>query len=129
MTSEIFFVILVIFVFFDFLSLDRSVCCISVMASLSASQVRHIAKLARLTLSDVEVTRFTTELTGILQYIDMLGEVDTKTVEATAQVTGVTNRFRDDIITEPLATPDELLATSPLPTVDHQIETRSAHGS
>ncbi|HVW66423.1 MAG TPA: Asp-tRNA(Asn)/Glu-tRNA(Gln) amidotransferase subunit GatC [Candidatus Peribacteraceae bacterium] len=98
------------------------------MSSLTPDQVRHIAKLARLNLSDSEVARFTTELTGILQYIDMLGEVETKDVVATAQVTGLTNRFRDDVITDPLATPDALLATSPLPIVDHQIETPSAHG-
>ena len=99
------------------------------MAQLTPEQVRHIAKLARLTLSDAEVKKFTTELTSILKYVEMLGEVDTKNVEATAQVTGQTNSFREDkIYTKPLASPDALLSTSPLPIEEHQIETPSAHG-
>jgi len=99
------------------------------MTQLTKDQVRHIAKLARLNLTDPEVEKFTTELTSILKYIDMLGEVDTKNVEATAQVTGQTNSFREDkIYKTPLASPDELLAASPLPIASHQIETPSAHG-
>jgi aspartyl-tRNA(Asn)/glutamyl-tRNA(Gln) amidotransferase subunit C len=97
------------------------------MTTLTSTQVRHIAKLARLRLSDAEVEKFTTELTSILNYVDMLGEVDTKNVEPTAQVTGQTNSFRDDVV-ETRATPDDLLATSPLPISDHQIMTPSAHG-
>ena len=42
------------------------------MPSLTATQVRHIAKLARLSLSDDEVERFTKELTSILAYVDAL---------------------------------------------------------
>ena len=98
------------------------------MASLSHDQVRHIAKLARLQVSDAEVAKFATELTSILGYVDMLGEVDTQNVPATAQVTGLHNAFREDIIAKPLATREELLATSPLPIVDDQIQTPSAHG-
>lgn len=98
------------------------------MASLSADDVRHIAKLARLTLSEEEVGKYTTELTKILEYIDMLGSVDTKGIEPTAQVTGVTNSLRADVVTPPITSADALLSTSPLPVVDHQIETPSAHG-
>lgn len=99
------------------------------MTQLTKDQVRHIAKLARLRLSEDEVTKFTTELTSILKYIDTLQEVDTNGVEPTAQVTGQTNSLRPDVIrTEPLADPDGLLGTSSLPIVDHQIQTPSAHG-
>jgi aspartyl-tRNA(Asn)/glutamyl-tRNA(Gln) amidotransferase subunit C len=99
------------------------------MTQLTHDQVRHIAKLARLTLNDQEVEKFTTELTSILKYIDILSEVDTKGVEATAQVTGLCNSLRtDEIYPVPLAKPDDLLNTSPLPIEDHQIETKSAHG-
>lgn len=99
------------------------------MTQLSPEQVRHIAKLARLNLSDAEVKKHATELTSILGYIDMLREVDTKNVEATAQVTGASNSLREDVIYEsPIADPDALLATSPLPIIDHQIQTPSAHG-
>ncbi len=98
------------------------------MTALTSAQVRHIAKLARLTLTDEEVERFTKDLTSILQYIDMLKEVDTSSVEATAQVTGQSNVFRDDHIRADSTPPDALLNCSPLPQTDHQIVTPSAHG-
>ena len=99
------------------------------MTQLTPEQVRHIAKLARLTLSEQEEGKYAVELTKILSYIDLLSEVDTTNVEATAQVTGQTNSLRDDVIyPSPLAAPDDLLATSALPITDHQIETPSAHG-
>ncbi len=98
------------------------------MPSLSHDQVRHIAKLARLTLSDAEVETFSRELTSILGYVDMLSEVDTKNVEATAQVTGKVNALREDVPRTGGTDPDALLGTSPLPIADHQIVTPSAHG-
>lgn len=97
------------------------------MSSLTKDQVRHIAKLARLKLTEEEVEKFTTELTSILTYVDMLKEVDTKNVPPTAQVTGLHGKLREDEIRKPLASADELLATSPLPITDHHIETPSAH--
>jgi len=99
------------------------------MPSLSPDQVRHIAKLARLTLSDAEVEKHATEMTKILGYIDMLSEVDTKGVEATAQVTGLENSLRPDELRSVSIDPSAILATSPLPIVDHQIMTPSAHGN
>lgn len=98
------------------------------MPTLTKDDVLHIAKLARLTLSPEEVTRYTTELTKIFAYIDLLQTVDTTDVEATAQVTGLTHALRDDVVTAQITDPDALLATSPLPIVDHQIQTSSAHG-
>lgn len=96
--------------------------------ALTPDQVRHIAKLARLQLSDSEVEKFATEMTGILQYVDMLGEVDTKNIEATSQVAGISNAFRPDEIREESTPPDALLECSPLPLADHQIVSPSAHG-
>ncbi|MDO8649590.1 MAG: Asp-tRNA(Asn)/Glu-tRNA(Gln) amidotransferase subunit GatC [Candidatus Peregrinibacteria bacterium] len=98
------------------------------MPSLTADQVRHIAKLARLKLSEEEVKKFSTELTQILGYIDILNEVPTDDVAPTAQVTGLLNQFREDVVSSNGPSGDALLATSPLPIVDHQIETPSAHG-
>lgn len=97
------------------------------MTALTADQVRHIAKLARLQLTDAEVDRFAKEMTSILQYVDMLSEVDTKDVTPTSQVTGLSNAFRDDTVAEAIVTGDALLACTPLPIADHQIQTRSAH--
>ena len=64
--------------------------------ALTIEEVQHIAKLARLDLTDAEVARFQTELSGIMSYIDTLSEVDTTGVEETAQVTGMVNRLRSD---------------------------------
>ena len=98
------------------------------MTQLTSSQVRHIAKLARLILSGQEVEKFTKELSSILQYVDMLSEVDTSTVPPTAQVTGQTNIFREDALRTQATSPDALLHCSPLTITEHQIVTPSAHG-
>ena len=98
------------------------------MATLTADDVRHIAKLARLTLSTEDVPRLTKELSSILSHIDMLSELDTSTVEPTAQVTGLTNALRDDVVKENEATGDALLTCSPLPITEHQIDVPHAHG-
>lgn len=96
--------------------------------TLTTDQVRHIATLARLSLTDDEIVRFTKDLGGIFALIEQLGEVDTSSVEPTAQVTGLSNVARVDAV-ETKSSPDDLLATSPLPVRDHQIETPSAHGT
>ena len=99
------------------------------MTKLTADEVRHIAKLARLSIDDDEVEKYAGELSKILDYIDMLREVKTEDVEPTAQVTGQSNALRkDEIWSAPIATPDALLETSALPIVEHQIQTPSAHG-
>lgn len=96
--------------------------------SLSPAQVRHIARLARLTLSDKEVEKFSRELTQILDYVAKLAEVKTKNVEPLTQVTGLTDIVRGDAIRDQESAPEALLTQSPLPIVDLQIETPSAHG-
>jgi aspartyl-tRNA(Asn)/glutamyl-tRNA(Gln) amidotransferase subunit C len=97
--------------------------------ALTPDDVRHIAKLARLSLTDGEIERFTKDLGGIFALIERLGEVDTTDVEPTAQVTGLANVARVDEVRQGGVAPDALLATSPLPIREHQIETPSAHGS
>jgi aspartyl-tRNA(Asn)/glutamyl-tRNA(Gln) amidotransferase subunit C len=98
------------------------------MASLTPEQVRHIAKLARLTLTNAEVEKFATELTSILAYVDRLTQVNTEGVEPLKIATGVTNNWREDVVQQHQASPDALLGCSPLPIIDHQIQTPSAHG-
>ena len=96
--------------------------------ALTPAQVRHIAKLARLTIKDDEVEKFSRELSAILDYVAKLQEVDTKNVEPARQVTGLADVYRADEITNPTDATESLLATSPLPIVEQQIETPSAHG-
>lgn len=98
------------------------------MTKLSKENALHIAKLARLQLTDEEAERFSTELSSILKYVWMLQEVKTDGIVATSSVTGLQTILRDDVITPQQASPDALISTSPLPIVDHQIQTPSAHG-
>ncbi|MFA6171134.1 MAG: Asp-tRNA(Asn)/Glu-tRNA(Gln) amidotransferase subunit GatC [Patescibacteria group bacterium] len=67
---------------------------------LTKKEIEHIAKLARLDLTEEELKKYGGQLEGILGYIDMLKEVDTTGVEPTAQVTGLENMLREDKIEE-----------------------------
>ena len=63
---------------------------------LSKEQVEHVAKLARLGLSDKEKRKFQKELSAILDFVEKLKEVKTEKVEPTAQVTGLEKVSRED---------------------------------
>lgn len=62
----------------------------------SKEDVKHIADLARIELTEEESERFTREISDVLGYIAQLGEVDTENVEPISQVTGKINVFRED---------------------------------
>ena len=59
-------------------------------------QVLHVARLARLELSEDEVERMSVELTGILGHIEKIGELDLENVPPTSHVVEVTNAVRAD---------------------------------
>lgn len=63
---------------------------------LSKEDVLHIAQLAHLNLSDGEIEKFQSQLSKIIAYISKLKEVDTEGVIPTNQVTGLTNKTRED---------------------------------
>jgi aspartyl-tRNA(Asn)/glutamyl-tRNA(Gln) amidotransferase subunit C len=65
---------------------------------LTSQQIKHIAKLARLELDETELEKFGNQLSGILGYIEMLQEVDTDSIQPTAQVTGLENVFKEDTV-------------------------------
>jgi aspartyl-tRNA(Asn)/glutamyl-tRNA(Gln) amidotransferase subunit C len=58
--------------------------------------VRHVAKLARLALTDTEVAQYGAQLAGLLTFVDELRELDTDHVGATAQVIESRNVTRPD---------------------------------
>ncbi len=58
--------------------------------------VDHVAKLARLGLTEKEKKKFAKELSAILDFVEKLKEVKTEKVEPTAQVTGLENVSRED---------------------------------
>jgi len=121
-------IVLHLFYLFHVSQILNTVPCILAPVSLTSAQVRHIAKLARLTIHDDEVEKFAKELSAILDYIEKLKEVNTQGVEPTAQITGLSTVTRTDTVIERPATTEALLATSPLPIVDQQIETPSSLG-
>ena len=63
---------------------------------ISPDDVRHIARLARLALSDDEVPRFTRQLGAILEYVDKLKEVDVSGVESTGHAVPLVGPLRRD---------------------------------
>ncbi len=79
---------------------------------LSHEEVRAIAELAKLNLSDAEVDKYARQLSQILEYFTLLQEVDTSHVQATDSVLPLRNVLRDDVPGEPL-TPDEATANAP----------------
>ncbi len=68
--------------------------------ALSKEEVEKIALLARLGLSKEEKAIYAKQLSSILEYIEQLKAVDTTGVEMTAQVTGLENVMRDDIVVQ-----------------------------
>ncbi|MBT4867750.1 MAG: Asp-tRNA(Asn)/Glu-tRNA(Gln) amidotransferase subunit GatC [Planctomycetaceae bacterium] len=75
-------------------------------------QVEKTALLARLKLSESEVVKFTDQLTGLLDYVAILNEIDTDDVEPMAHAVEVSNVLRDD---EPVASlaRDDALSNAP----------------
>lgn len=95
---------------------------------LTKDQVKHVAKLARLGLSEADTSKFQTQLSGILDYVEQLNEVKTDGVEPTAQVTGLVNVVREDeVLTGDarLADPAELLKCTNLPIEKNQIKVKN----
>ena len=70
--------------------------------------IKHIAKLATLTLSHEEEEKFSKQLEETATYIQGLEEVDTNGVEPTSQVTGLENVTREDEIKPSLSQEDAL---------------------
>ena len=65
-------------------------------AVIDRDQVLHVAKLARLELSDDEVEQMASELSGILEHVDRISELDLEGVEPTSHVVELENVLRAD---------------------------------
>jgi aspartyl-tRNA(Asn)/glutamyl-tRNA(Gln) amidotransferase subunit C len=72
------------------------------VASLSRSDVEHVAYLARLGLSDTELERLEGQLNHILDQYAKLAELDTEAIAPTAQTIELENILRDDVVTPSL---------------------------
>ena len=79
---------------------------------LTQDEVRHVANLARLQLTEAEVAQYTEQLSAILDYAELLQQVDTSHVPPTPYVLSLHNVMRDDVA-EPGLTNAAALANAP----------------
>ena len=86
---------------------------------ITKDEVQHIAKLAKLKLSEEDLEKFTGQLGKILDFFGELQEVNTEGIEETSQVTGLQNITRPDEINIG-GNEDALLKCTP-----HKIENHS----
>ncbi len=63
---------------------------------LSIEEVKKVAQLARIELSDQEVEKFQKDLSSVLDYVEELKQVDTEGLEIVSSVTGLENVQRED---------------------------------
>jgi aspartyl-tRNA(Asn)/glutamyl-tRNA(Gln) amidotransferase subunit C len=84
---------------------------------LDRDQVLHVARLARLELSDDEVDRMAAELSNVLDHIEKIRELDLDGVPPTAHVIDVVNALRSDE-PEPSLPREVILAAAPEPLHD-----------
>ena len=83
------------------------------MKAITTDDVRHLAQLSNVQVSDEEIESLRDDLSNILDYINQLKDVDTTGVEPTYQVTWLENVTRDDDIDDGGVTSDQLLALAP----------------
>jgi aspartyl-tRNA(Asn)/glutamyl-tRNA(Gln) amidotransferase subunit C len=82
---------------------------------LERHQVDHVARLARLELSDAEADGMALELSKILDHIEAIRSLDLRNVQPTSHVVDLVNALRADVPHESL-TPEQALAAAPEPT-------------
>ena len=79
---------------------------------ITREEVRRIALLARLSLTESEEAEMTGQLDHILEHFQRLNDLDTEAVEPTAHIAPIETPFRDDVVANRPNT-DELLANAP----------------
>ena len=65
--------------------------------AIEESEVRHVAKLAKLSFADHEILHFTEQMSDIIDMVEQLKEVDTTGVEVTTHGYSLVNVFREDV--------------------------------
>ena len=76
------------------------------------TQVKKVAKLSRLDLTEAEIEEFTGQLSAILEYVEKMNELDTADVQPLAHCLPISNCFRDDSVKQSLGT-EKTLANAP----------------
>ena len=80
--------------------------------SLTAKDVDHVAKLARLEITEAERERYTVQLNAILEHADGLAKADVSGVQPTAHILPLKNVWREDIV-KPSLPREDVLANAP----------------
>ena len=80
--------------------------------SVTKDDVRKVARLSRIAVSEQHVEELVGELNGILSWIDQLNEVDIEGVEPMTSVTPMRLKRRDDVVTDG-GMPDKVLSNAP----------------
>lgn len=75
---------------------------------ITAEEVLHVAKLARLEIDPDSVDQMADQLATILTYVEKLGEVDTEDVSPTSHAIALTNAFREDEVRDSLSRKEAL---------------------
>jgi aspartyl-tRNA(Asn)/glutamyl-tRNA(Gln) amidotransferase subunit C len=82
------------------------------MSEISAAEVRHLAVLARIELSESEIESLTSELSQIVESVAKVSEVATEDVPATSHPMPLTNVFRPDVVVPSLSV-EQALSSAP----------------
>jgi aspartyl-tRNA(Asn)/glutamyl-tRNA(Gln) amidotransferase subunit C len=85
-----------------------------ILRVIDRDQVLHVARLARLKLTDEELERMAGELSGILEHVDRISELDLDGVEPTSHVVALENVLRPDE-PRPSWSRDDMLERAPDP--------------
>jgi aspartyl-tRNA(Asn)/glutamyl-tRNA(Gln) amidotransferase subunit C len=83
------------------------------MSKIGTDEVKRLATLAKISLSEGETARMAVELGQIVEFVEQLQSVDTTSLEPVNQVTGLHDSFRPDEVVPATQTRDELLANAP----------------
>ena len=65
---------------------------------ITKDDVKHVAKLARLTLTEEEIDKYSEQLGNILKYVEQMNEVDTTGIEPMPHAIPITNVMREDVV-------------------------------
>ena len=85
------------------------------MTRITMDEVKHVANLARLAITEEEAEKLTNELDAIIFFAEQLNELDTENVEPTSHVLDMKNIFREDV-SKPGLPVEEVLKNAP----DHE---------
>ncbi len=91
---------------------ERTVSEVKSMSRISLEQVKHVAHLARLAITEEEAEKFTKQLADIIEFAEQLNELDTSSVEPTSHVLDMKNVLREDIAKKGLPV-EEVLKNAP----------------